>query len=141
MNVERFIEQWLSNPYVSMCAYFSVTVLALVLFLSIFELVTRYRCWEEIRNGNISVAMATSGKIFGICNIFRFGMVARDTLYASLTWAALGYVLLLLAYFLFGFLMPYFKLDDEIQKDNRAVGLLSMVISVSMSYIIGASIK
>ncbi|MCE5172003.1 DUF350 domain-containing protein [Paenibacillus profundus] len=139
--MEHLIEQWLSNPYVSMLAYFSVAVFALVLLLSVFELVTRYKCWDEIRKGNISVALATSGKIFGICNIFRFGIEARDSLYASLTWAIIGYVLLLVAYFLFGFLMPYFNLDNEIQKDNRAVGLLSMVISVSLSYIIGASIK
>ncbi|WP_019421772.1 DUF350 domain-containing protein [Paenibacillus sp. OSY-SE] len=139
--MEHLIEQWLSNPYVSMLAYFSVVVFALVLLLSVFELVTRYKCWDEIRKGNISVALATSGKIFGICNIFRFGIEARDSLYASLTWAIIGYVLLLVAYFLFGFLMPYFNLDNEIQKDNRAVGLLSMVISVSLSYIIGASIK
>ncbi|MCM3338091.1 DUF350 domain-containing protein [Paenibacillus sp. MER TA 81-3] len=139
--MEHLIEQWLSNPYVSMLAYFSVAVFALVLLLSVFELVTRYKCWDEIRKGNISVALATSGKIFGICNIFRFGIEARDSLYASLTWAIIGYVLLLVAYFLFGFLMPYFNLDNEIQKDNRAVGLLSMVISISLSYIIGASIK
>lgn len=139
--MEVMIEQWLSNPYVSMIAYFSVAVLALVLLLSIFELVTKYKCWDEIRKGNLSVAMATSGKIFGICNIFRFGIVARDSLYTSLMWAALGYVLLLAAYFLFGFLMPYFRLDEEIEKDNRAVGLLAMIISISLSYIIGASIK
>nr|WP_240463879.1 DUF350 domain-containing protein [Paenibacillus apiarius] len=124
-----------------MIAYFSVALLALVLLLSVFELVTRYKCWDEIRKGNISVALATSGKIFGICNIFRFGIEARDSLYASLTWAIIGYVLLLVAYFLFGFLMPYFNLDNEIQKDNRAVGLLAMIISVSLSYIIGSSIK
>ncbi|MBN3523074.1 DUF350 domain-containing protein [Paenibacillus apiarius] len=139
--MEHLIEQWLSNPYVSMIAYFSVALLALVLLLSVFELVTRYKCWDEIRKGNISVALATSGKIFGICNIFRFGIEARDSLYASLTWAIIGYVLLLVAYFLFGFLMPYFNLDNEIQKDNRAVGLLAMIISVSLSYIIGSSIK
>ncbi|RJG20828.1 DUF350 domain-containing protein [Paenibacillus thiaminolyticus] len=139
--MEVMIEQWLSNPYVSMIAYFSVAVLALVLLLSVFELVTKYKCWDEIRKGNLSVAMATSGKIFGICNIFRFGIVARDSLYASLMWAAFGYVLLLAAYFLFGFLMPYFRLDEEIEKDNRAVGLLAMIISISLSYIIGASIK
>lgn len=139
--MEVLIEQWLSNPYVSMIAYFSVAVLALVLLLSIFELVTRYKCWNEIRKGNLSVAMATSGKIFGICNIFRFGIVDRDSLYTSLLWAALGYVLLLAAYFLFCFLMPYFRLDEEIEKDNRAVGLLAMMTSISLSYIIGASIK
>ncbi|MGZ9583451.1 DUF350 domain-containing protein [Paenibacillus marinisediminis] len=137
----QVIEQWLSNPYFAMAAYFSVACLALVILLSIFELVTPYKCWDEIKKGNISVAMATSGKIFGICNIFRFGIEAHESLYASLSWAIVGYVLLLIAYFLFGYLMPFFRLDKEISKDNRAVGLLAMVISVSLSYIIGASLK
>lgn len=139
--MEVTIEEWLNNPYVAMVAYFSVACLALVVLMSVFELVTSYKCWDEIKKGNISVAMATSGKIFGICNIFRFGIEAHDSLYSSLTWAVVGYVLLLAAYFLFGFLMPYFRLDKEIAKDNRAVGLLALVISVSLSYIIGASLK
>lgn len=137
----QLIEQWLSNPYLAMIAYFSVACFALVLLLSVFELVTPYKCWDEIKKGNISVAMATSGKIFGICNIFRFGIEAHDSLYTSLSWAIVGYVLLLIAYFLFGFLMPYFRLEQEIAKDNRAVGLMALVISVSLSYIIGASLK
>lgn len=135
------VEQWLNNPYVAMVAYFSVACLALVVLLSVFEMVTPYKCWDEIKKGNISVAMATSGKIFGICNIFRFGIEAHDSLYASLSWAVVGYVLLLAAYFLFGFLIPHFRLDQEIAEDNRAVGLISLVISVALSYIIGASLK
>ncbi|MCG7409861.1 DUF350 domain-containing protein [Paenibacillus sp. ACRRX] len=139
--MEQWIERWLSNPYFEMLAYFSVASVALVVLLSIFELVTPYKCWEEIKKGNVSVAMATGGKIFGICNIFRFGVEAHDSLYASLQWAVLGFILLLAAYFLVGFLMPNFKLDQEIQRDNRAVGLLAMILSISLSYIIGASLK
>ena len=36
---------------------------------------------------------------------------------------------------------PFFRIDEEIQKDNRAVGLLSMTISVSMSFVIGAGLS
>lgn len=138
--MEQLIEQWLTNPYIAMIAYFSVACLALVVLLAIFEIVTPYKCWDEIKQGNVSVAMATGGKIFGICNIFRFGIEAHESFYASLMWAVVGYLLLLVAYFLFGFLIPYFKLDKEIAKDNRAVGLLSLIISISLSYIIGASL-
>jgi putative membrane protein len=55
-------------------------------------------------------------------------------------WSAVGFVLLLVAYFLFEFFTPVFRVDEEIGKDNRAVGLLSMVLSVSLSYIIGAAV-
>lgn len=138
--MENEVDKLLSNPYAASLVYVSVTVLSLIVFLSIFELVTRYKCWTEIRKGNVAVAMATGGKIFGICNIFRFSIEANDSVYQSLIWGAFGYVILLAAYFLFEFLTPVFRIDDEISRDNRAVGLIAMIISVSLSYVIGATV-
>lgn len=131
---------WINNPYIKTIAFFSVTVVALVIFLAIFELVTKYNVWHEIRKGNVSVAMATGGKIFGICNIFRFSISNHDTVIGALIWAAIGFALLVVAYFIFELLSPYFKVDLELELDNRAIGLLSMIISVSLSYVIGACI-
>jgi putative membrane protein len=95
---------------------------------------------EEIKKGNIAVALATGGKILGIANIFRYSILDHDTLFTMIGWGALGFVLLLFAYFIFEFLTPSFNIDDEISKDNRAVGLISFAISVGLSFIIGASI-
>ena len=69
-------------------------MLALLVFLYVFELVTRYKCWQEIKKGNLAVAMATGGKIFGICNLFRFSIEANETVYQSMVWAAFGFALL-----------------------------------------------
>jgi len=128
------------NSYVLIAANFSVSVLCIIIFLTIFELVTKYKNWEEIKNGNISVAMATGGKIFGICNIFRHSIMHHDNLFTMIGWGIFGFFLLLVAYFIFEFLTPQFNIDKEIEKDNRAVGLISMVISIGLSYVIGAGI-
>lgn len=138
MNKE--VDSLLDNHYVGTLAFFAVAVVALVVFLTIFELVTKYDDWKEIKAGNLSVAMATGGKIFGICNLFRFAILNNDTMIQSLIWAGYGFLLLLVSYFIFEFLTPYFKIDEEIKKDNRAVGLLSMIISISFSYVIGACV-
>lgn len=138
--MEHEVDKLLSNEFAASLVYVSVTVLSLIVFLSVFELVTKYRCWSEIKKGNVAVAMATSGKIFGICNIFRFSIEANDSVYQSLIWGTYGFIILLAAYFLFEFLTPVFRIDDEIQKDNRAVGLIAMVISISLSYVIGATV-
>lgn len=129
------------NAIVQTAAYFSVVILCLIVFLAIFELVTKYRNWEEIKNGNLAVAMATGGKIFGIANILRHSISRHDTLFTMIGWGFFGFCLLLLAYFIFEFLTPKFNVDEEIAKDNRAVGFISMVISVGLSYVIGASIS
>lgn len=134
------IDWLLENEYLTSIVYVSVAVLSLIVFLSIFELVTRYRCWHEIKRGNLAVAMATGGKIFGICNIFRFSISINSTIYEQLLWGAYGFLILIIAYFLFEFMTPICKIDKELENDNRAIGFIAMVISISLSYVIGATI-
>lgn len=138
--MDNDVDQLLSNPFLSSLAFFSVAILALILFLTVFELVTKYDNWKEISNGNLAVAMATGGKIFGICNIFRFAVAKSDSIYHALIWAGFGFILLLAAYFIFEFLTPTIHVDAEIEKDNRAIGFISMIISIGLSYVIGASV-
>lgn len=128
------------NDYVVTAAYFSVAILCIIVFLAIFELVTKYRNWDEIKKGNVAVAMSTGGKIFGISNILRHSIMKHDSLVTIIGWGIFGFILLLIAYFIFEFLTPKFNIDEEIQKDNRAVGLISLIISVGLSYVIGANI-
>ncbi|MFS0723314.1 DUF350 domain-containing protein [Paenibacillus sp. 1P07SE] len=134
------VDWLLDNPYIASLADVSVAVVALIICLFLFEIVARYNCWEEIKKGNLSVAMATGGKIFGICNVFRFSIEANETVYQSMIWAGFGFAILLAGYFLFEFLTPVFRIDEEIKKDNRAVGFIAMIISISLSYIIGATV-
>lgn len=134
------MDSFWENSFVQTAGYYSVTVLCIVLFLFIFEMVTKYSNWEEIKKGNVAVSMATGGKIFGIANIFRHSILHHDTLFVMIGWGMFGFFLLLTGYFIFEFLTPKFKIDEEIERDNRAVGFLSMVISIGLSYVIGAGI-
>lgn len=67
------------NELVEIAAYYSVAVLCLVLFLTVFELVTAYKNWEEIQKGNLAVAMATGGKILGIANVFQHSISQHNS--------------------------------------------------------------
>jgi putative membrane protein len=135
------MDQFWENKYIQIAAYYSVVILCLVVFLAIFEMVTKYRNWEEIKKGNMAVAMATGGKILGVANIFRYTIEQHNSLLAMVGWGIYGFILLVVGYFIFEFLTPRFKIDDEIQNDNRAVGFLSMVISIGLSIVIGAGIS
>ncbi|BCB05067.1 DUF350 domain-containing protein [Bacillus sp. KH172YL63] len=135
------MENFWENEFVQTAGNYSVVILCMVLFLAVFELVTKYRNWEEIKKGNMAVAMATGGKIFGIANIFRHSISHNDTILTTIGWGVFGFVLLLIGYFIYEFLTPKFKIDEEIENDNRAVGFISLVISVGLSYVIGAGIS
>lgn len=128
------------NIIVLTTARYSIVILCTLVFMAVFELVTSYKNWTEIKNGNMAVAMATGGKIFGIANIFRYSIEHNDSLLQSIGWGTFGFVLLLLGYLIFEFLTPTIKTDEEIGKGNRAVGLISLIISVGLSFVIGASI-
>lgn len=130
-----------SHPLVETAGYFSVVVLCLIVSMVLFELVTKYQNWEQIKKGNIAVAMATGGKIFGVANIFRFSIERHNSLPEMIGWGLFGFILLVIAYILFEFMTPQFKVDQEIERDNRSVGFISLVISVGLSYVIGANIS
>ncbi|MFI2856438.1 DUF350 domain-containing protein [Paenibacillus sp. JSM ZJ436] len=134
------VDELLSHPVGALIGYFSVAILALIVYLACFEWVTKYKCWDEIRKGNVAAAMATGGKIFGICNIIRFCIEHNETVYGMMKWSFFGFILLLAAYLLLEFMTPVFSVDEEIGRDNRAVGLIVLIITVSLSYVIGAGI-
>ncbi|MFD1850108.1 DUF350 domain-containing protein [Oceanobacillus bengalensis] len=134
------METFWENIIVITAARYSVVVLCTLVFLSLFEVVTSYSNWEEIKKGNFSVAMATGGKLFGIATIFRYSIEHNDTILQSVGWGAFGFILLLIAYFIFEFLTPNINVDEEIGKGNIAVGFISMMISIGLSFVIGASI-
>lgn len=125
---------------VKTAAGYSVVILCTLVFLAVFELVTSYKNWNEIKKGNMAVAMATGGKIFGIANIFRYSIEQNDTLIQNIGWGTFGFMLLLIGYFIFEFLTPNLNVDKEIGKGNLAVGFISMVISIGLSFVIGANI-
>ena len=135
------MDQFWENEYVKTAGDYSVVILSIVVFLAVFELVTKYNNWDEIKKGNMAVAMATGGKIFGIANIFRHSIMQNDSLLTMITWGVYGFILLLIGYFIFEFLTPKFKIDEEIQNDNRAVGFISMIISIGLSFVIGSGIS
>ncbi|WHY65911.1 DUF350 domain-containing protein [Neobacillus sp. SuZ13] len=134
------MDQFWENEYIQIAANYSVVILCLVVFLAIFEMVTKYKNWEEIKKGNVAVAMATGGKILGVANIFRCTIEQNNSLLSMIGWGIYGFLLLVVGYFIFEFLTPKFKIDEEIQNDNRAVGLISLVISIGLSIVIGAGI-
>lgn len=133
------IDPLLEQPLGFMVGYLSVAVLELIVFLSFFELVTKYRCWQEIKRGNLAASLATGGKIFGIAHIIR-SAATEPTIYDFMVWSSAGVGLLFVAYIMFQFVSTVFQVDKEIADGNVAVGFMALTVSVSISYLIGACI-
>jgi putative membrane protein len=118
-------------------------VSALIILLTIFAFVklTKYNDWEEISKGNSAAAMALGGKVFGVGNIMRYAVMTNSDPLMTVFWGVIGLVLLVLVYLAFEWLTPHINVNDEIASGNTAIGLITMIFSVTFSFIIGASIS
>src|SRR5699024_12344295 len=93
------------NIFVETAARYSVVFLCTIVFLAVFEFVTSYRNWQEIKQGNLAVAMATGGKIFGIAMIFRYSIEHNDTLLENIEWGTYKLNHILFDYIIYEFLI------------------------------------
>lgn len=129
------------NPFLSAGVFFLVTSVVIIVAMFIFDLITKYKIWPEINNGNLAVALSTGGIVLGVANIMHFAIRANDDLIKTVMWGGLGTLTLLVVYWGFELLTPKLNVSDEIGKGNKAVGLISFVFSLGFSLIIGASIS
>lgn len=120
--------------------YFVTSALLLVIAVCLFNLLTRYKVWEEIQKGNMAVGLASGGMILGMARIIQVAINTNHSIEAALKWGALGMVMLILTYWIFEWVTPKLNVNEEIQKGNRAVGVISLVFSLAISMIISACI-
>jgi putative membrane protein len=129
------------NTYINAGAFFLATSVVVLIAILIFDIIASYKIWEEIRKGNMAVAMSTGGIVAGVSNIMHFAITSNDSILKTALWGGIGTAALLIVYFVFELLTPKLKVNEEIGKGNRAVGFISMIFSISFSFIIGASIS
>lgn len=65
------------DAYISAGCYFLVTTAGILIAILIFDLITKYKIWEEITKGNLAVSFATSGIILGVANIMQSAIRSR----------------------------------------------------------------
>ena len=128
------------NVLLESLGLYSIAGLMIVVGLAVFEVTTPYSNWREIQKGNIAVALATGGKIVGLANIFRVVESHHDQTRDVLVGGSFGFFLLLTTYWLFEFLTPSLKVNEEIGKGNIAVGLMAFLLSIGVSLVVGAAL-
>ncbi|RSL33361.1 DUF350 domain-containing protein [Salibacterium salarium] len=120
--------------------WFVIIMAIIFVAMFIFEKVTKFKDMEEVKNGNIAVALSVAGKIYGLSYIMKTSAEYAFSLAETLTWGLTGFVFLIIGYFLFEFLTPSFKVDEELAKGNKAVGVLSLAISVVIAHAVAIAI-
>ncbi|WP_102026785.1 DUF350 domain-containing protein [Salirhabdus sp. Marseille-P4669] len=129
------------EPFLYTFLYFLIAIVVVFIGVVIFEIITtKYKDWEEIKNGNSAVSLSIAGKVIGICIILSFAIYHSDKLLDTLIWGAYGVILQVIAYFIFEVLTRSFSVEQQLKDGNMAVGIMSLAVSVGLAFVIGASI-
>lgn len=129
------------QPFIDTLIYFAISVVIVLIGLIIFENMTRkYKDMEEVKNGNQAVALSIAGKIIGICIVLAFAIYHSIQVQETIIWGLFGVVLQMIAYGVFDLLTRKFSVEEQLLKNNLAVGIISMAVSIGLALVIGASI-
>jgi len=129
------------NTFIATILYFFISIVIVLIGLFIFENITwKYKDYEEIKNGNVAVALSVAGKILGICLILAFAIYNSAHIYDTIIWGLVGVVLQMAVYVIVELLTRTFSMEEQLKNNNIAVGILSMSVSIGLGFVVGASI-
>ena len=129
------------SSLINVALYFIVSAVIILVATFIFTKLVTYKVWDQIQKGNVAVAMSTGGLILGLANIIQFAIRTSETILETTKWGMVGVVALFIVYFGFELLTPKLDVMKEIEKDNRAVGFITMMYIVAFSFVIAACIS
>lgn len=115
-------------------------VLLQVLGMVIFTLMTPFRDMEELKKGNVAVGLAFGGKFLATAIILGVAAYTNTSIWFMMLWFAVGYVCLIAAYWIFELFTPGFRISEQLQKGNTAVGVVLAMVFVGTAFAVSSLI-
>lgn len=117
-----------------------VMILLQLLGMVIFNWMTPFRDMEELKKGNVAVALAMGGKFFGTAIILGVSAYTNTSIWHMILWFAVGYVCLVAAYWIFELVTPGFNISDQLKNGNVAVGTMLCMVFIGMAFAVSSLI-
>lgn len=109
-------------------------VLLQVLGMVIFALMTPFKDMEELKKGNVAVALAFGGKFLATAVILGVAAYTNTSIWFMMLWFAVGYVCLIASYWIFELFTPGFRISEQLQKGNVAVGVMLCMVFIGTAF-------
>ena len=117
-----------------------VIIVLQVLGMFIFSLMTPFKDMEELKNGNVAVALALGGKFLGTAIILGVAAYTNTSIWFMMFWFAIGYLCLVVAYWIFELVTPGFTISEHLQKGNVAVGTFLCLVFIGTAFAVSSLI-
>jgi len=117
-----------------------VIILLQLLGMVVFNWMTPFRDMDELKRGNTAVGLAMGGKFLATAIVLGVAAYTNTSIWHMILWFAVGYVCLVAAYWVFEWVTPGFKLSEQLQEGNVAVGVLLCFVYIGMSFAVSSLI-
>lgn len=115
-------------------------ILLQVLGMVVFTLMTPFKDMDELKKGNVAVALALGGKFLATAIILGVAAYTNTSIWFMMLWFAVGYVCLIAAYWIFELFTPGFKISDHLKQGNVAVGVMLCLVFVGTAFAVSSLI-
>lgn len=126
--------------FLSTLSYIGTAVVLLIVGIILFEVTTKNKEFQLIKNGNKAAVYAFGGRILGLAIVLYAAISNSVNLYDMLIWGSLAIVIQIVLFYLAELLTPTFNITKAIDDNNQAVGLFLFFLSISIGLIIAASL-
>ncbi|MCC3376169.1 DUF350 domain-containing protein [Cohnella sp. REN36] len=117
-----------------------VIIVLQLIGMVVFNWMTPFNDLEELKRGNAAVGLAMGGKFMSTAIVLGVSAYTNSSIWHMMLWFAVGYVCLVLAYWVFDWATPGLKLSEHLQKGNVAVGILLACVYIGTSFAISSLI-
>ncbi|WP_420848795.1 DUF350 domain-containing protein [Paenibacillus antarcticus] len=124
------------NLIVSVLVIIFLQLLGMVIFICM----TPFNDMEELKKGNVAVALALGGKFMSTAIILGVAAYTNTLIWFMMLWFAVGYVCLIAAYWIFELLTPGFRVSEHLQKGNVAVGMMLCMVFIGTAFAVSSLI-
>lgn len=129
-----------SDLFLSTLSYIGVATVLLAIGVVLFEVTTKSKELELIRNGKKAAVYAFGGRILGLAIVLYSSISNSVSILDMVLWGALAIVLQIVLFYLADLLIPRLSMTKENDANNEAVGLLLLFLSISIGLIIAGSL-
>jgi putative membrane protein len=129
-----------TDLFLSTVSYIGLAVVLLFIGIILFEVTTKNKEFELIKNGNKAAVYAFGGRILGLAIVLYSSISNSVNILDMVVWGSIAIVIQIIVFYLAELLTPKFNITKAIDDDNQAVGLFLLFLSVSIGLIIAASL-
>jgi len=129
-----------TNLFISTISYIGVASVMLLIGIILFEVTTKNKEFELIKNGNKAAVYAFGGRILGLAIVLYSAIANSIHLLDMVIWGSIAIIIQIVLFYIAELMTPKFHITKAIDDDNQAVGLFLLFLSISIGLVIAGSL-